>query len=469
MKRPMDYPPGKAPLAILIMAVVSGLWLLLLPAAKSPGNLDVWTFADSHFRAYQKVVPHFEERHPGVQVDLQYVHGRAVTSRLRSAFASDLHVPDMLETEISSAGTFFLGPLEDIGFVDITQELHKPRPDGPPWYERIVKSRFAPYTSRRIENGVPTDHIFGLPHDVHPVLLAYRRDVFQAQGIDAEKLTTWDEFLRVGRELMKTLNAGLPPDQLDHYLIGLSDADCSDLEVLLFQRGGGYFHPDGTIRMDDDVAVETMCWYVPLVVGPERVGNSLGWNWEVTDKAVQKDFMLCYLMPDWLSGFFQKHVKSGAGKLALMPLPAVRPGGRRTSTRGGTMLGFTKKSAQFALAWDLALELYFDIDSRAEQFQETNILPPLREAKTRQEFAQPNPYWSNQPIGKLYAEQFDDTPPQYTSPYVQLAKGKLSEAVCDCVDYYRKNGADGFEPYVRKRLRQSAAEIKLQMKLNPYQ
>jgi len=464
----MDYPPGKAPLAILIMALASGLGLLLLPAGKSSGNLEVWTFADSHYRAYQKVVPHFEAAHPGVKVDLQFVHGRAVTSRLRAAFASDLHVPDMLETEISSAGTFFLGPLEDIGFVDLTAELHKPRPDGPPWYERIVKSRFAPYTSRRVVNGVATDHIFGLPHDVHPVLLAYRRDIFQAHGIDAEKLTTWDEFLRVGRGLMKELNASSPPGQIDHYLIGLSDTDSGDLEVLLFQRDGGYFHPDGTISLDDDVAVKTMCWYVPLVVGPERVGYPVGWNWEVTEKFLQTDFLLCFLMPDWFSGFFQKQAKSGAGKLALMPLPAVKPGGRRTSTRGGTMLGFTKKSKQFELAWQLGLELYFDVDSRAEQFQETNILPPLRAAWKHPALAQPNPYWSNQPLGQLYAAQADDTPPQYTSPYIQLAKEKMSEAICDCVDYYGKKGANGFEAFVRKRLKQSADEIRRQMKLNPY-
>ncbi|MCY3018374.1 MAG: extracellular solute-binding protein [Planctomycetota bacterium] len=465
----MDYPPGKAPLAILIMAVVSGVLLLVFPAPKREGNLQVWTFADSHFRAYQKVVPQFEERHPGVKVDLQYVHGRAVTSRLRSAFASDLPVPDLLETEISSAGTFFLGPLEDIGFVDLTEELHKQRPDGPPWIDRVVRSRFAPYTSRRIENGAPKDHIFGLPHDVHPVLLAYRRDVFQAHGIDPETLTTWDKFLSEGRTLMQTMNADLPPDQVDHYLIGLSDTDCGDLEVLLFQRDGGYFDADGTIRMDDDISVQTMCWYVPLVVGPERVGYPVGWNWELTAKAVEKDFLLCYLMPDWLSGFFQKSVRSGTGKLALMPLPAFTPGGRRTSTRGGTMMGFTKKSTQFDISWELALELYFSIDSRIEQFRETNILPPLREAWKHPALAEPNPYWSNQPLGQLYAAQADNTPPQYTSPYIQLAKGKLGEALCDCVDRYKKKGADGFEAYVRERLRQSADEIRGQMKLNPYQ
>ena len=62
----MDYPPGKAPLAILLMAIVSGVWLLLLPAEKPRGNMEVWTFAESHYRAYRKALPQFEEKHPGV-------------------------------------------------------------------------------------------------------------------------------------------------------------------------------------------------------------------------------------------------------------------------------------------------------------------------------------------------------------------------------------------------------------------
>jgi len=468
----MDYPPGKAPLAILIVAIVSGFLLLIYPAKKSAGNLQVWTFADSHFKAYQKVVPQFEKTHPGVKVDLQFVEGRAVTSRLRAAFASDLPVPDMLETEISSAGTFFLGPLEDVGFRDLTEELHKPRPDGPPWIERVVRSRFAPYTSRRIVNGKAEDHIFGLPHDVHPVLLGYRRDVFEKHGIDAEKLTTWDAFLTEGRKLLAKLNVDKSGDgkpEMNHYLIGLSDTDCGDLEVLLFQRDGQYFDAEGRVRMDDEIAVKTMLWYVPLVAGPERVGYPVGWNWELTDKAVQSDLILSYVMPDWLTGFFEQHVPSGHGKLALMPLPAFEPGGRRTSTRGGTMLGFTKKSKQFATCWELGLLMYFDIESRAEQFKELNILSPLKGSWDHPLLKAPKPYWSNQPLGQLFASQADNTPPQYTSPYIQLAKAKLGEALCDCVARYNAKGARGFEAYVRKRLKQSADELRLQMTMNPYQ
>ena len=38
---------------------------------------------------------------------------------------------------------------------------------------------------------------------------------------------------------------------------------------------------------------------------------------------------------------------------------------------------------------------------------------------------------------------------------MQLAKNKLGDALCDCVEFYKDNGANGLDDYVRKRLKQS--------------
>ena len=170
-----------------------------------------------------------------------------------------------------------------------------------------------------------------------------------------------------------------------------------------------------------------------------------------------------------MTWMFEQHVPSGYGKLALMPLPAFEPGGRRTSTRGGTMLGFTKKSTQFETCWELGLLMYFDVESRAEQFKELNILSPLKASWNHPLLKAPKPYWSNQPLGQLFAGQADNTPPQYGNPNIELAKAKLGEALCDCVARYNAGGKEGFEEYVRARLKQSADELRSQMTINPYQ
>jgi arabinosaccharide transport system substrate-binding protein len=427
------------------LAVASGTYLAARRTQKPRYDLRLWTFAKPHADAYLKMLPDFLRKHPGVSVDIQIVAGEAVTSRLQAAFWSNLDVPDLAEVEISWAGSFFRGRLQSIGFRDLTERIHQTG-----LWARIVQARFAPYTTR--------GRIFGIPHDVHPVMLAYRRDLVEKLGIDVERLRTWDEFVEVGRRVTipgKRFMMELPPEGL------------SALEVMLFQRGGGYFDAQGNCTLDNEIAVETMRYYAPLVAGKERIGNDLGGG-QIFTRALEDGYYLFMVAPDWRTKVIEQDVPKVAGRMALMPLPAFYPGGRRTSTWGGTMIGITKRCADPDLAWELIMHLYLNKEALAEQFRNTNILPPARDLWDHPAYDEPRPFWSNQPLGRLYASLAPETPPQYTSPYIGLAKAKLSEALVACVRYYDQYGTRGFDGFVRQQMARAAAEVRRQMRRNPY-
>lgn len=452
----ITFPYGRAAFCILLLALVSGVYVSLHRTRQEPATLTLWTFADTHYKSYLKAMPAFEAKHPGVKVRVEQVTIQAVTTRLQAALQANLEVPDIVEVEISSAGTFFRGPLAHVGLLDLTDRIKGRTGRGnkmyePSLYEKMVQSRFAPYTSR--------GRIFGLPHDVHPVMLAYRRDLLEQAGYRADQIKTWDDFIAIGRKLTK-------PGQ--RYMIEMAESEVSNLEPLLFQRGGGYFDPDGNCIFDNEQAIETMLFYVPLVAGKDRIGSTLGAN-QVLTQAVEDGYMLFLFAPDWRSKSFEKDIPRMAGKMALMPLPAVKPGGVRTSTWGGTMMGITKRCKNQDLAWELAQYLYTNVKDLAGRFQDTNILPCVREAWKEPAFTEKRPYWSNQPLGQLYAELAPQVPAQYSSPYVNTAKAKLGEALTSCVQYYNSHGAEGFEPYVRSRLKQSADEVRRLIERNPYQ
>lgn len=438
------FPFGPAALIILLLSLGSGLALAFSPPPRRTATLTYWTFAKTHYDAYQSALKSFEAKHPGVTVDLQLVSNRALAARLQAAFLADVDVPDLVEVEISQAGSLFRGPLKDIGFMDLTERIHRSG-----LWDRYVQARFAPYTSR--------GRIFGLPHDVHPVMLAYRHDIFEQAGIDVGKIETWDDFFAAGRKLVDG----------KRYLIELSDNNANEVEPLLFQRGGALFDADGRCVMDNETAVRTVLWYVPLVAGPNRVGNNLG-EGQILTKAVEDGYLLSLISPDWRTKGIERDIPKMAGKMALMPLPAAVRGGRRTSTRGGTMLGITKRCRHPELAWELALHLYLNRDELARRFNDTNILPPARDVWTHPDFARPRPYWSGERLGLLYAGLAPHIPYQYTSPLVVTGKQKLSEAVVSCVQYYNAHGEQGFEPFVRARLKQSADEVRRMIARNPY-
>ena len=438
-------PFGKAPALILLITVGAGFYLAFHPVSEQRATMRFWTFARNHSVPYQKATPSFEAKHPGTTLDVQLVHGEAVTSRLRAAFWADLDVPDLVEVEISRAGSFFRGPPEDMGFIDLMPIL---RSTG--YYDRIVKTRFAPYTNK--------GKIYGLPHDVHPVMLAYRRDLFEAAGIDVEQIKTWEDFVRVGQQIT------VPGVR---YMIELSDSGAHHYEMFLFQRDGGYFDAEGRLTMDDETALETLLFFIPLVAGEGRIASDLG-SGRVFTQAVEQGYFLSFVCPDWRSKVAETDIPRMHGKMALMPLPAVASGGRRTSTWGGTMLGITKACPNPELAWQVAEHMYFDKAELAVRFRETNILPPLKDAWEHPAFDEERAYWSGQPLGRLYANLADEVPPQYASPLVETAKSKMSGVISACAVYYRENGEAGFEDFALTRLAEAAAEVRRYMRRNPY-
>ena len=157
-----------------------------------------------------------------------------------------------------------------------------------------------------------------------------------------------------------------------------------------------------------------------------------------------------------------------SGKMALMPLPAAEPGGRRTSTWGGTMMGITKKCKNRELAYQLAEHMYYHPEQMAENFRSTNIVPPIRDAWNHEAFREPREYWSGQPIGTLYAALAKDVPPQFTNAFITTAKAKMAQALSSSVSYYSEHGEDGFVEHVRATLKRVADEVRFHMARNPF-
>jgi len=438
------YPYGTAAFLILMLAIASGIAHVafsLRRRSESP-DLVFAIFAQVHEEPYRRVIPEFEQKH-GVKVQLQRVSSRALQSRLQSALLTGADVPDVVEVLEGSMGYFTRGPLEDVGFMDMTQRLHE---EG--LYERMVESRYSLWSSR--------GHIFAVPHDVHPVSLCYRTDLIAELGIDVSALKTWDDFVAMGRRITKDLDGDGYPDR---YALDMPVNSETVIRVLALQRGGQLFDPDGRLVMDSEIVADTLAWYVRQSVGPNRIGYEAGWGQSLA-KAVSDGLVLFYICPDWRTRQFELDVPHLHGKLGLIPLPAWEPGGRRTSTWGGTGLAITKACRNPELAWEFAQFLYLDKAELGKRFRAMNIVTPLKEAWDMPEFNEPRPFFGGQAIGTLYAELAPETPPYYMSPYVLLANGKLLETYLSAAARYRDEGEEGLDEYVRDELRRNADYVR---------
>src|SRR6476469_9746407 len=128
MKRHWDallakFPFGTAPLVVLILTSLAGLWVLAHPVEVNTATARVWTFVPEHALQYRAAGAAYELLHPGVKLEVRQFERQAMNSSLRSAFWADLDVPELVDVEITSAGTFFTGPVDEIGFVDLKSRL----------------------------------------------------------------------------------------------------------------------------------------------------------------------------------------------------------------------------------------------------------------------------------------------------------------------------------------------------------
>src|SRR2546426_4902136 len=167
------FPMGRAPLVMIVLFVVASPFVLLRP--HPPKNqIEFWVFAQTHYDEYRVRVKDFEKLHPGTSVRVSMLQNAVLRDKLNAAFFSETAAPDMAEVEIADVGRFFQGKASDIGFLDLTDRLKR---EG--WTDKLVQSRLTPWTNR--------GRIYGIPHDLHPMAMIYREDLFVKLGIDLPK------------------------------------------------------------------------------------------------------------------------------------------------------------------------------------------------------------------------------------------------------------------------------------------
>lgn len=439
---------------IMTLAVGSCFALLIWPSSSTPG-LEMWIFSPEHKLLYE---PALEER--GVRgeanVNMRVIGIPALKSRMMSGFFAELPTADVIEIERQMAGQAFTGPLESVGFTDLTDLVER---EG--LLEQINAPSFGPWTSR--------GRIFGLPHDVHPVLLAYRSDIVDAAGVDVSQIETWDDFARVMRPLMfdDSDTSGGP----DRYLLGLWETDGDRIETLMLQGGARFFDDQGRVTMDSELNARLLAKIISWFVGPDRIAADVPDFTAAGNKLKLEGYAIAYIMPDWMCNIWRLQITGLAGKVKVMPLPAWEAGGRRTSVWGGTMLGIPKTTQRFDESWALARQLYFSESIARELYTRNDIVTPIKAFWDDPMFDEPDDYFSGQAKGRMYVDQAPHIPTRTSSPYYKLAIDRLRDAAVAVAEWSRSSEnyeVDALEARCREELTRAEAAVRRQMERNVF-
>jgi len=423
-------------LVVLAVAIVTSLAVAFLPA-EEPEGIEFWVITPSHRDAYVERVEQWNRDHSNAFFAMRLLHFSAAEQRMLSGFLSGTPMADMLETHEGIYPKAFLGPIEKVGFLDITDRLHA---EG--LYEQINEPSFSTMTSR--------GRIFGLPHDVHPVLLAYRADLVEAAGIDVSQIETWDDYFRVMHPLMEDHDGDGRPDR---YLLNLSELMAPQLALLLLQNDGVLFDEDDSPVFASERNARTLATIMTWIVGPQRVAIEVSGSISGGNRQHLEGTVIGNLMTDWQLGGWKIEIPQIAGKIKLMPLPAFERGGRRTSVWGGSMIGINKRSTHIEACWEMAKTLYTSAEVAEQTWRRTNILSPVKALWDEPFYHEPDPFCGGQRVGTLYIQAAPNVPVRSSSSYTNIAFARISSVAIALRAYAEKHGTYDAESLAPEALR----------------
>lgn len=439
---------------MVLVGVVSSAVFLSWPPTERPGR-EFWIFSNQRLTDYESAIADWNRDHPDArdQINITLLHLSALERRMMAAATADAPIADLVEGERDLVARVFAGPIEEVGFVDLTDRIAA---------ENLLDQFNAPSLSPWISRG----RIFGLPHDVHPCLLGYRSDIVEAAGIDVSQIETWDDFYRVLGPLIADLDGDGRPDR---YLLNYWENQRDQTQALLLQAGSQFFDDAGHVTVDHALNARVLARLVTWVTGPNRFCVDAPEFTAGGDQMRLEGTVIASIMPDWLAGTWKNYIPGLAGKVKLMRLPAWEPGGRRTSVWGGTCLSITTTAPDPEKSWAFAKHLYFSPQVAEGLFRSTATISPVKAMWSRPFYHEPDPFFSGQKVGARYIREAPFVPERASSPFNTMVMDRLMVVLIDLKAHaleHQRFDPIALEPEARRLLAAAQADLEARVGRN---
>jgi cellobiose transport system substrate-binding protein len=382
------------------VAAVSGLSVAAASASRHSNiTLTIDVFGDFGYHAlYQR----YEASHPGITIkedtEDYAPHHTALAQHLATGAGAD----DIEAIEVGFIGQYTVQPRY---FVDLRKYgasgLKKRYPSWK-WNQAVAQNK----------------NVIGLGTDVGSLGICYRKDLFKQAGLPtspaklAKLWPTWSAFLAVGKRFQKHSPAG----------VKFIDSGSNLYNAIVGQATPGYYSRSGKVIAATNPKIK-QAWNVAMqayALHEDKGLLAFASDWNTGFKAGTFATVTC---PAWMMGYIQGQAPDTSGKWNIAQVPG---GG---GNWGGSFLGVTTQSQHPAEAADL-VKFLTSPTSESYVFKHTGNLSSeisVLKSKTVQNFR--NPFFSNAPVGKIFATSALKLKPQILGPH----QGDFQNAARDAI------------------------------------
>lgn len=342
-------------------------------------QIDGWNIAAASLQA---VAPEFHEAHPDVRAHVN-MSGALLQARFMLALSAGVGAPDVSQLQA-----------QEVMRYAVTGRLADLTPLARKYWDAFPESSWKDCTY--------DGKVYGIPWDLGPCAVFYKRDIFERYGIDPAAIETWDDYIAAGQRIVE--GSGGHTRMLVH---PTSSQDVM-FEILLRQGGGQIFDDEGRIAINSPVTLRALL-VMKQFVDSGISANSAYWN-QPYYASFNKDTIATYPMAVWFGGIIRDFAPATSGNWGVFPLPALEKGGPRTSSYGGSMLvipeqGEKKDAAMKFVEFALCRE-----DMQMLQYREFDLFPALTTVYEDAFFDEPMEFFGGQRIRRLFTEGIDEIP-----------------------------------------------------------
>ncbi|HOR45427.1 MAG TPA: extracellular solute-binding protein [Spirochaetota bacterium] len=419
--------------------VLSALVLLTLVLSvactkREKRSVTMWSFAANNVEEWKKRKADIDQKF-NIDLQIELVAQNAFVQKLQAVMMDGKGVPDMIEWMIENNRILnadpeksFVLPLDE--FVNDSKA-----------FKNVVSGRVA-----WVKYG---EHTYGLPHDVHPVVLIYNDTLWKKAGVDVEKIETWDQFFEESKKLTAAKKGG----KSVNYALPSSNGGLGDTMFMIWQQtGSNILAKDGKPSFTSPEFKE----YVAKWLEWQKTGAFTMWDWGNFSALLKNGTLCSYTSPDWWVSQVDAAANDGKFQFKARALPAYKAGGPVTASWGGSFLAIPKGTQDAERIYEIMEYMQYDASAIKVRFEETGMLPPFSSVWGDAIFKKEDARFGGLKLGELQANLAEKMPSVNTGDifwdalgdfgqqYTELASGKIS------LDDALKNAQEAAEKRIKK-------------------
>ncbi|MCK2216523.1 sugar ABC transporter substrate-binding protein [Actinomadura sp. ATCC 31491] len=333
-------------------------------AAQGPVKLTYWTWAPN----MDKIVAVWNQAHPDIQVTVSKQAGGddAAAKYLTAAKAGN--PPDLVQAEYQHLPSFIAAD----AVADLKAET------------AAIQGEFSEGLWRLVTLG--TEGVYGVPQDSGPMMLFYRKDLFDKYGIEVPK--TWQEYADAARAVRRK-DPGV-------HLGTFSSKDPGAFTGLAQQAGAQWWSISGEswkVNIADEATRKVADYWGGLV--KEGAIDDMPYFTPEWNKALNDGKLLTWPSAVWAPGVLSTNAPKAKGKWAAAPLPQWNAGESFSGFWGGSSTAVSAKTPSKAAAARFATWLNTDPAALELLVKEAAIYPAATKAQSA--LGEAPEYFADQP------------------------------------------------------------------------